>query len=140
MKITNLNTKKTIELPTRISKYLHQEWSEESKFQTKANDMLKELGIEYHHIEKGRHHKNNHCGDILDLIIWGEYPKHFFIELKAKSKNYRTGQKDFVAKMTKLGYKCYLAYTLDKILTCLWDMGLITIDLFDNDKSVALSY
>ena len=76
--------------------------SEEAELQKKCNKLLKDNGIGFIHIEKGRGKNKTHRGGFPDILFWiGR--KFYAVELKAPGKKATPEQLEYLKDLTDNG-------------------------------------
>ncbi len=83
------------------------EITSEAQLQSICNQFMRQRGIEFIHIEKGRTRNTTHRAGVPDCVIFGKN-KTIFIELKTDSGKVSDEQNDYLTKMQKLGHECFI--------------------------------
>ena len=84
----------------------------ESKLQSAINQDLRELKINFHHVEKGRGRNQTHRKGFPDLAIFPGDGRVFFVEIKSADGRLKPAQVLFKAWCKDFKYKFYVVSDL----------------------------
>lgn len=101
---------------------------EEADLQIECNKYLRDHGIKFIHLERGKHEKRKaQLGAIPDLLIFVNSGRTIFVELKSNG-NLSKDQRDFMDDVVMLGFNHYVLTNFHQFKIAMDKEGIIEYD------------